>query len=335
MRPSTLLFQADVVPISLPVCDHYAGSEKLMRKSMALQKETSTSQHGSPQSRFDITFDCEDGATLGQEKAQAQLIAELIDSEENHFNRVGVRIHEPSSSYFEQDIKIISASRKLAYVVIPKIRSTAEIQSAIKALYLQREFSGLPAIPVHVLIETHGALAEVKQIAALTQIECLSFGIMDFISGHYGAIPPEAMRSPLQFTHPLVARAKLEIAAACHLHGKVASHNVTTEFKDTAVVFQDAKRAFNEFGYQRMWSIHPDQIQPIIKAFSPRDTELHEAITILSAAKKASWGPIQMNGRLHDRASYHYYWLALMRAKASGLTLPEHATELLATELLK
>ena len=152
---------------------------------------------------------------------------------------------------------------------------------------------------------------------------------MDFVSAHYGAIPGNAMRTPGQFTHPLVIRAKLEIAAACHLHGKVAAHNVTTEFKDTSIVANDAQRAFNEFGYTRMWSIHPDQIKPIIKALSPRSSELQEAISILTAAKEAAWGPIQLNGRLHDRASYRYYWMVLKRAKTNGLALSDAALELL------
>ena len=69
-------------------------------------------------------------------------------------------------------------------------------------------------IPAHVLIETHGALREVEEIAALPGIETLDFGLMDFISGHHGAIPAAAMKSPGQFEHPLVARAKCAIAAA-------------------------------------------------------------------------------------------------------------------------
>jgi citrate lyase subunit beta/citryl-CoA lyase len=325
MHPSTVLFQDNLQPISLPVCDHYAGSEKLMRKSMILQRELATSSHPT----FDITFDCEDGASVGSEETQAKLITELIDSDENQFGRIGVRIHEPTSTYFAQDINLIGTSRKIAYVVIPKVHSAAELQNAIKALNLQRDFSGLPPVPIHVLIETHGALAEVRQIAALKSVECISFGIMDFISAHYGTIPANTMRSPGQFSHPLVMRAKCEIAAACHLYGKVASHNVTTEFKDTSVVASDAQRAFNEYGYNRMWSIHPNQIKPIVKAFSPRNSELQEALSILSAAKEVNWGPIQLNGRLHDRASYRYYWMILKRAKTYGLSLSEEALKLL------
>ena len=330
MHPSTVLFQDHLLPVSLPVCDHYAGSEKLMRKSMMLQQELSNSSSGATFNiTFDITFDCEDGAAFGNEEAQAKLIAELIDSDENQFSRIGARVHAPSSSHFAQDINLICASRKLAYVVIPKTSNTAELQNAIKTISLQRDFSGLPPVPIHVLIETHGALAEVRQIAALKPVECLSFGIMDFVSAHYGAIPGNAMRSPGQFSHPLVMRAKCDIAAACHLYGKVASHNVTTEFNDTSIVANDAQRAFNECGYNRMWSIHPNQIKPIVKAFTPRNSELQEAIAILLAAQEADWGPIQLHGRLHDRASYRYYWMVLKRAKANGLTLSGEALELL------
>ena len=39
MHPSEVLFQGKHRPVTLPVCDHYAGSEKLMRKSLALQQE--------------------------------------------------------------------------------------------------------------------------------------------------------------------------------------------------------------------------------------------------------------------------------------------------------
>ncbi|WP_442844384.1 hypothetical protein, partial [Listeria monocytogenes] len=71
-------------------------------------------------------------------------------------------------------------------------------------------------VPIHVLIENYTALYEAHQIAALPQVECLSFGIMDFVSAHYGTVPGSAMQSPGQFSHPLIQRAKLEIAAACH-----------------------------------------------------------------------------------------------------------------------
>jgi citrate lyase subunit beta/citryl-CoA lyase len=322
MHPSEVLFQGKRPPVSIPVCDHYAGSEKLIRKSIALQQELGAV--------FDITLDCEDGASAGNEEAHARLVASIIGSEDNRFNRLGARVHDVTSHWFEKDVAIIcEQASRLAYLVVPKADSVADVENALKLINRHATKAGRDNLPVHVLIETHGALADAHAIAALPQVECLSFGIMDFVSAHYGAIPGSAMRSPGQFTHPLVVRAKLEIAAACHAYGKVPSHSVTTEIKDTAVVAGDAQRASSEFGYTRMWSIHPNQIKPILKSLAPRVSEVNEAASILLEAQNVQWGPIQHNGRLHDRASYRYYWTVLQRAKLSGLPLPESASNLL------
>ncbi|PXX47311.1 citrate lyase subunit beta/citryl-CoA lyase [Undibacterium pigrum] len=294
-----------------------------MRKSIALQQELG--------GVFDITLDCEDGAAAGNETYHANLVTNLVNSTDNHYQRLGVRVHDVHHPAFEQDLEIIlpACADKLAYLVLPKINSTAELQTALQRInHFGKKHNG-QLIPVHVLIETHGALAEVQQIAALPQVECLSFGLMDFVSSHFGAIPASAMRSPGQFSHPLVLRAKLEIAAACHRYGKVASHNVTTEIRDTSVVADDARRAASECGYTRMWSIHPDQIQPVIQAFSPSETDIEDAVNILTQAKKQNWGPIQWQGQLHDRASYRYYWTILRRAQSGQVALPAAAQELL------
>lgn len=319
MHPSEVLFQGKRQPLLLPACDHYAGSEKLMRKSMALQQELGP--------LFDITFDCEDGAAAGVELQHAQLVAALVNDEANRFGRIGARLHDLASPYFEQDVATIAgaAASRLAYLVLPKPNGLADVLRAIEIINRHAAPAGRAALPLHVLIETHGALHEAYDIAALPQVECLSFGIMDFVSAHYGAIPASAMRTPGQFTHPLVVRAKLAMVAACHAHGKVASHNVTTDIKDSAVVATDAQRAGAEFGFTRMWSIHPGQIKPIIKAFTPRLSEVNEATNILTEAIAANWGPIAQHGRLHDRASYRYYWTVLQRAKLAGLALPDAA----------
>jgi citrate lyase subunit beta/citryl-CoA lyase len=319
MHPSEVLFQGKRQPLLLPACDHYAGSEKLMRKSMALQQELGL--------LFDITFDCEDGAAAGNEVAHAQLVADLVNGEANRFGRIGVRLHDVDSPFFENDVATIvgAAAMRLAYVVLPKPGGVADVTRALDTINRYAHAVGRTDLPVHVLIETHGALHDAYHIAALPQVECLSFGIMDFVSAHYGAVPAAAMRTPGQFTHPLVVRAKLEMVAACHAHGKVASHNVTTDIKDSAVVANDAQRAGGEFGFTRMWSIHPDQIKPIIKAFTPRVSEVNEATNVLTEASAANWGPIAQHGRLHDRASYRYYWTVLQRAKLAGLPLPDAA----------
>ncbi len=46
---------------------------------------------------------------------------------------------------------------------------------------------------------------------------------------------------------------------------------------------------------------------------------------LLTAAQRAQWAPISFEGRLHDRASYRYYWQLLERGRRTGVPLPQAA----------
>ncbi len=325
-HPSDVLYAGSRPFPRLAACEHFAGSEKLLNKALQIQAEFSVNQLPV----FDITADCEDGAPAGKEREHAEMIAKVLLSGENRFDRVGVRIHDVRHPDWRNELEVIisRAGQRLAYVVLPKPEIADDVSIQISALDDLRSRHGIAReIPVHVLIETPGALHEVWKIARLPHVETLDFGLMDFVSAHHGAIPASAMRSPGQFEHILVTRAKSEIAAAALGNGIVPSHNVTTEIRDTAVVKNDARRARQEFGFLRMWSIHPGQIQPIVESMRPDFAEVREAAALLVAAQDAAWGPIQHEGKLHDRASYRYYWELLQRAQATGMEIPADARQ--------
>jgi citrate lyase subunit beta / citryl-CoA lyase len=316
-HPREALFGAgDHAPL-LPVCDHYAGVEARMRKSLELQRELGPV--------FDVTLDAEDGAPIGGEAEHAALIAELLTSPANAHGRVGARVHPVDHPAFESDVETLvgRAGARVAYLMLPKVNGAADVERACRAVDAAASAAGLERrIPLHALVETHAGLRAVDALAAHPRIESLSFGLMDFVSAHRGAIPGSAMTSAGQFSHPLVVRAKLEIAAACHAHAKVPSHCVVTEFNDDEALRAAARRAALEFGYTRMWSIHPSQIRPIVDAFAPSAAEVEEAATIISLAMAAQWAPIRRADVLHDRASYRYFWAVLERAHRTGAALP-------------
>ena len=320
-HPADVLYAGGRPFPALAACEHYAGSEKLIRKALQLQSELGPI--------FDITADCEDGAPAGGEIEHATMIAHVINSPGNKFGRLGVRIHGAHHEFWRAELEILlrEAAPRIPYVVLPKPTCLADVETQLAWMddTLARHRHAVK-IPVHVLIETPGALHDVWQIAALPEVESLDFGLMDFVSAHHGAIPASAMHSPGQFSHPLIARAKCEIAAAALGNGIVPAHNVTTEFRDVSVVAADARRAREEFGFLRMWSIHPNQIEPIVQAMRPSFDEIFAAATILATASDVDWGPIQIDGRLHDRASYRYFWELLQRAHATGADLPANAT---------
>jgi len=318
-HPREVLLGAQAATVSLPVCDHYSGVEVRMRKSLQLQAEM-MQEFGA--CVFDVTLDCEDGAPVGGEAEHAAMVVALATLAPEKA-RVAVRVHAVDHSAFEADMAIIAGnlSRQLSHIMIPKVESLADVLKAEQALLA----ASADDLPLHVLIESPLAVHNAFEIAAHPRVQSLSFGLMDFVSSHGGAIPAGGMSSQGQFTHPLVVRAKLEIASACHAYGKVPSHCVVTEFNDVAAMTTAARRAACELGYTRMWSIHPNQIRPILEAFAPTEGEIEDATKIIAAASHADWAPISFDGKLHDRASYRYFWQVLERAHQTGRTLPAEA----------
>ncbi len=323
----------------LPVCDHYCGVQARMVKSLALQAELAQEMGTCA---FDVTLDCEDGAPVGGEQDHAQMVAELAANAWSASQklaphcqpRIAARVHPVDHPAFAHDVSTIvgRSAQALCHVMVPKVDSVGDIERALIHLDQAASANGRSSpLPRHVLIESPLAVHHVAAIAKHPRVESISFGLMDFVSAHGGAIPASAMgTSELsrpedldQFSHPLVVRAKLAITAACHAFGKTASHCVVTEFKNVARLEAAARYASRALGFARMWSIHPDQIRPILAAFAPAANEVAQASRIVSAAHAADWAPISVDGHLHDRASYRYFWQVLVRARQTA-KLPDH-----------
>jgi citrate lyase subunit beta/citryl-CoA lyase len=320
VHPNDALFSGEKPFPMLPACEHFAGSEKLINKALGLIDEIGP--------LFNITCDCEDGAPAGRESEHAEMVARMINSPANRHQLCGARIHDVTHPHWRRDVDILvgSAGQRLAYLTLPKCTSVEQageqidyIRQVAKRHVISRE------IPIHILIETHGALRDVQRIAQLPWLQVLDFGLMDFVSGHHGAIPASAMRSPGQFEHRLLVRAKAELVAAALANGVVPAHNVTLDLKNPQAAYDDARRARLEFGFLRQWSIYPTQINAIIDAMKPDLSEVESGAAILLAAQANDWGPIQHAGELHDRATYRYYWQLLQTARSTGVALPAAA----------
>ncbi|MEO8859697.1 MAG: aldolase/citrate lyase family protein [Burkholderiaceae bacterium] len=339
-HPREFLLGAQAVAGLLPVCDHFSGVEQRMRKSLALQSEL-TQEFGA--CVFDATLDCEDGAPVGGEREHAHMVTALAVEAASAYRqafegiapRIAVRVHPLDHPAFEDDLCIIlgGAGAQLCHLMVPKVESLREVERIVARMdaFLPTAAAGSARLPLHVLLESPAAVHAAFDIAAHPRVQSISFGLMDFVSAHAGAIPGSAMSGAGQFTHPLVLRAKLEIASACHAHGKVPSHCVVTEFNDVTAVEQAAQTAARQLGYTRMWSIHPAQIRPILAAFAPQAQEIELASRIIARARSVDWAPIDFAGQLHDRASYRFFWQILERAHRTGQALPVDSRQYFAT----
>lgn len=301
----------------LAACEHYAGDERRLRKAMALQNAAG--------GRFDITADCRHSAPAGREAEHATMIGALIASPENQHHRIGLRIHDSGHRSWHGDLELVirAAGERLAYIVIPRVDSLAGLDRVVSAIDDVALQCGVRhSFPVHVQVETLNALKVVDELAAHPRVQAMDFALAGFVAAFNGALPESALQSPGQFDHILVARAKAQVSQAAHAAGKVATHNPCVDHSDADAAYRDACRARDGFGFTRMISLHPSQIEPIGRAFAPNQGQADEACAILMNARARDWAPMIVDARLLGRAHYRYWWGVLARARAVGLALP-------------
>jgi len=243
-----------------------------MRKSLALQAELAE-EFGA--CVFDVTLDCEDGAPVGR-RARARghgggMGRAGRTRRAASASAVAVRVHPVDHPAFEQDVETIVGTAAPALSPCdagPKVDSVQALARALQWIDQVAARTGRSTpLPLHALIESPLAVRHASfDIAAHPRVQSLSFGLMDFVSAHGGAIPATAMglghsggaaRAPSQFPHPLVLPRQAGDRSACHAFGKVPSHCVVTEFTDVAVLEQAARQAARALGYTRMWSTSP------------------------------------------------------------------------------
>ncbi|MCX7275655.1 MAG: CoA ester lyase, partial [Burkholderiales bacterium] len=177
---------------------------------------------------FDITADCAESARAGDEDAHASRIAALIASPQNHFNRVGVRIHDLTHRSWHSDLEILirAAGDRIAYVVAPGVSSVAGLQRVVAAVDdVARQCGVRRLIPVHVEVGDHGALCAAPEMAAHPRVDCLVFALSAYAGALAGFLDPAAIESPGEFENPIIAQAKTAIAIAAHASGKTCTHN--------------------------------------------------------------------------------------------------------------
>src|SRR6185369_16236959 len=155
IHPRDALFPGERPFPVIPACEHYAGNEKLIAKALELRDRLGPV--------FDVTCDCEDGAPAGREKQHAEMVVDVLLSDRNRHGMAGVRIHDPTHPHWRKDIDIVvgGAGKVLAYVTLPKCTSAAQAREMIEYVdQVAKRRKVNRKVPVHVLVETHGALAE-------------------------------------------------------------------------------------------------------------------------------------------------------------------------------
>ena len=229
----------------------------------------------------EVIVDLEDAvAAEDKERARGLAVAAL---ERGPLARTSaLRVNARSTPWWEDDLRAAAGTRP-DVVVLPKVESAEDVSAAAERL---PEGVGLEA-----QIETARGLVEVERIAGAGHgLEALVFGPADLAA----SLGVPVLTIGAGATEYALAR----VLAAARAEGLQALDGPHARLGDDLGLVLSARRALGH-GYDGKWVIHPSQIEPINRIFTPSPAELERAQRILAAADEAA----RFEGELVDEAS--------------------------------
>ena len=192
-----------------------------------------------------------------------------------------LRVNALSTHWADADFAAVRGGG-FAGVVVPKIDSADEATRAVAAA---------AGVPVWAMIETPAGVIGAPAIAAVPGVTVLLAGMADLAKDL--RCRPDAARTPLLYS--LSA-----IIVAARAAGKLVVDGVYTDITDSLGFVAEAEQGLM-LGFDGKSLIHPSQVDPCNRVFSPSDDEIDAArglITAYEAGLAAGKGVTTFNGKL-------------------------------------
>jgi citrate lyase beta subunit len=265
-----------------------------------------------------IIMDLEDGVALNNKPAaRATIAAALRDLDFGRAERL-VRINPVGAGLDADDLAATLPARPDGYV-LPKVESAAQIQTIAAHLDAAEQQHNWPSGSIRLLpiIETALGVVNLRDIAtSSTRLDALIFGAED-LAGDIGAT-----RTPDGW-EVFYAR------SAVVIHAKAAAlQAIDTPFVDLNDLdgLEAETRTAMLMGYSGKLAIHPRQVEPIQRLFSPSEEEIARAQRLIEAhdqQQAAGTGVFQLDGKMVDMPMVRAAQSILARARAAGISLDE------------
>jgi citrate lyase subunit beta/citryl-CoA lyase len=241
-----------------------------------------------------VILDLEDAVAKAEKVATRGLVGEALKRE----RKCGayIRINAFNTEFCYGDAVAVVGSG-LDGIILPMVESREQIVAfdwLVASLERERGLSpgGIDIIPI---IETGKGIANARAIAAAgTRVKRMAFGAGDYTLD---------MNMEWTLVESELEHARAEMAVASRAAGLEAPiDTVWVHLGDLEGLANSAKRA-KQLGFQGKMCIHPAQVEPVNRAFTPTEKEVAFARRVVAAFEKAERegsSSIQLDGFFID-----------------------------------
>jgi citrate lyase beta subunit len=260
-----------------------------------------------------VCMDLEDGVAQNRKNEAREVIPEALRTVDFGGAERLVRINAVGSGLEEVDLTAVLPVRPDG-LVVPKVNTADEVvwvSEQIAAVERARDWPE-GGIRLLALVETARGVVNLAAIARSTpRLAALIFGAED-LAGDIGAI-----RTPAGWEVFYARSAVVTHAAA---FGLQAIDMLNVDFRDVSTLQAEARQGM-EMGFSGKQIIHPNQVEPVLAAFTPTAEEVAAAqqiVTAHEAHQAAGTGAFALEGKLVDMPVVRAAERVLVRARAAG-----------------
>ena len=234
-----------------------------------------------------VCIELEDGIAP-QDKADARVCALKLFEEpqaDDGVERI-VRINSMRERFGIDDVQaVLETNTPPPSLMMPKVRTPDEVKILDQLLTERGHLTQL-----HVIIETNEGLEAAHDIAhSSPRIEALFFGGIDMAA---------ELRCKNGWDQMLYARSRVvHAAASAGLDVIDVPYLDLADLDGMKILAQQAK----DLGFAGKGSIHPKQIAPLNKIFTPSDEEISRARRIIKTFEEAETGLVVIDGKLIEK----------------------------------
>lgn len=234
-----------------------------------------------------VCIELEDGIAP-QDKADARVCALKLFEEpqaDDGVERI-VRINSMRERFGIDDVQaVLETNTPPPSLMMPKVRTPDEVKILDQLLTERGHLTQL-----HVIIETNEGLEAAHDIAhSSPRIEALFFGGIDMAA---------ELRCKNGWDQMLYARSRVvHAAASAGLDVIDVPYLDLADLDGMKILAQQAK----DLGFAGKGSIHPKQIAPLNKIFTPSDEEISRARRIIKTFEDAETGLVVIDGKLIEK----------------------------------
>ena len=275
----------------------------------------------------EVFLDLEDAVAVAEKERSRGLVTQALRAGGWGTKIMAVRVNDVRTGWAYRDVIDIveQAGQWLDAVVLPKVTGPLDVSWLDLLLSQLEQATGLPAgqIAIEAQIEDAAGLASVDAIAAASpRLAALIFGPADFMASMgmrsltVGA-PPAGYAGGDAFHY-----AHMRILTAARASGLQAIDGPFAAIADIAGLAASAA-SVAALGFDGKWVLHPGQIEPVTREFSPSQAEYDRAELIIEAYEYYTGvqrrGAGMLAGEMIDEASSKLAHVTAARGRAAGL----------------